>query len=180
MSDPVTVVRPMRDQDVAGAAAALVEVHGTDGYPVYGVARPEATVRPPGVVRAWVAEADGVIVGHVAVRRPQGDEGAVALWREQSGEDDSRIGVVSRLFVVRGARGQAVGERLMREAMSFGRARSLRLVLDVVERDSAAVRLYERLGWRAIGGAQHPYGDGRRVAVRCYVGPDLLRAVEGG
>ncbi|WTR19363.1 GNAT family N-acetyltransferase [Streptomyces sp. NBC_00138] len=165
------VIRPIEDGDVAGAVAALVDVYATDGYPVEGVARPEAWIRSPGVVQAWVAEADGVVVGHIAVMRPDGGEGAVALWRERSGEDESPIGVVARLFVVRSARGHALGEGLLREAMSYARARSWRLVLDVLQKDVAAIRLYERLGWQALGEVWHGYGDGHGLPARCYVWP---------
>jgi ribosomal protein S18 acetylase RimI-like enzyme len=168
MGDPG--VRPIEDGDVAGAAAALVEVYGTDGYPVEGVAQPEAWIRPSGVVAAWVAETDGRIVGHVAVLRPQ-EEGAVVLWRERSGGLPGQVGLLARLFVVQTARRRAVGELLVRHAMSFAEARSLRLVLDVMAKDTAAVRLYERLGWYHIGEVPHPYAGGRRATAHCYVWP---------
>jgi ribosomal protein S18 acetylase RimI-like enzyme len=165
-----TAVRPITDDDVPGAAAALVEVHATDGYPVEGVAEPEAWIRPPGVLEAWVAEQEGKVVGHVAVMRPQG-EGAVDLWREKSGEDEERIGVLARLFVVREARKHAVGEDLMTAAMDYARQRSLRLVLDVMAKDTAAIRLYERLGWQHIGQVTHHFGAGQQIPAMCYVWP---------
>jgi ribosomal protein S18 acetylase RimI-like enzyme len=164
------VVRPIRAEDVAAAATALVDVHGTDGYPVEGVAQPEAWIAPPGVVAAWVGVLDGQVVGHVAVMSPNGDEDAVALWRSR-GADGADIGVLARLFVVRAARGQGLGESLVREAMAFARARSLRLVLDVLHKDTAAIRLYDRLGWHPIGEAQHHYGTNPPAPARCYTWP---------
>jgi ribosomal protein S18 acetylase RimI-like enzyme len=85
---------------------------------------------------------------------PQG-EGTVSLWRHKSEEAEERIGVLVRLFVVREARKHAVGERLMRAAMDDAKQSSIRLVLDVMTKDTAAIRLYERLGWRYIGEVSH-------------------------
>ncbi|WP_328581432.1 GNAT family N-acetyltransferase [Streptomyces sp. NBC_00370] len=163
-------VRPITDDDVTGAAKALVEVHATDGYPVEGVEDPEAWVRPSGVVQAWVAVADDRVVGHVAITRPQGED-AVALWRERSAEDDESIGVLARLFVVREARKRATGEALMRAAMDYAADHSMRLALDVMTKDSAAIRLYERLGWQNIGEATHHYGRNQEILAVCYVWP---------
>jgi ribosomal protein S18 acetylase RimI-like enzyme len=163
-------IRPITDADVPGAAAALMTVHETDGYPVEGVEDPESWIRPPAVLSAWVAEEEGKIVGHVAVMSPQG-EGAVSLWRHKSGEAEERMGVLARLFVVREARKHAVGERLMRAAMDDAKQNSLRLVLDVMTKDTAAIRLYERLGWRYIGEVSHHFGAGQQIPAVCYVWP---------
>lgn len=164
------LVRPLTEDDVPGAAEALVDVHVTDGYPVDEVADPQAWLRPPGVLAAWVAELDGKVVGHVAVTRSQGG-GAVPIWRERSGEPEEHIAVLARLYVMRAARGHALGERLMRQAMAYARANGLRLVLDVVQKDASAIRLYERLGWEHIGEVTHPFGPGGRTVAACYVWP---------
>ncbi|MYS25274.1 Acetyltransferase (GNAT) family protein [Streptomyces sp. DvalAA-14] len=164
------LVRPITDADVPGAAAALVEVHTTDGYPVEGVEEPESWIRPPAVLGGWVAEEEGKIVGHVAVMRPRG-EGAVRLWQDKSGETEERIGVLARLFVVREARRHAVGERMMQAAMDYARKNSLRLVLDVMTKDAAAIRLYERLGWQRIGEVAHHFGADQQSPAACYVWP---------
>ncbi|MFD6991356.1 GNAT family N-acetyltransferase [Streptomyces sp. NPDC059943] len=166
---PAPVVRLIENEDIPGAAAALVEVHATDGYPVEGVSDPEEWIRPSGVIQAWVAETDRV-VGHVAISRAQGED-AVTLWQAESGEDEARIGVLARLFVVREARKNAVGEKLMRAAMGYAQEHRLRLVLDVMTKDSAAIRLYERLGWKLIGEASHGYGNGQQIPAVCYVWP---------
>ncbi|WP_314416535.1 GNAT family N-acetyltransferase [Streptomyces kroppenstedtii] len=168
---PSTTVRPFEDSDLAEAAAALTEVHDTDGYPVEGVEKPEAWLRSDDVMAAWVAEMDGTVVGHVAVMSPQG-EAAVSMWTQQSGEPEERIGVLARLFIVKAARKQALGEALMQAAMSYGRERGLRLVLDVMTKDTAAMRLYERLGWREIGRTSHHYGAGESIDAVCYAAPN--------
>jgi len=66
-----------------------MKVHETDGYPVEGVDDPEAWIRPPAVLSAWVAEEDGTIVGHVAVIRPQG-EGQSACGGTRAGRVRSK------------------------------------------------------------------------------------------
>ena len=72
MTDPHTVVvRERAPADIPAAAAALVEVHRTDGYPVEGVADPTRWITATDQIRAWVAELDNQIVGHVAISKPQ-------------------------------------------------------------------------------------------------------------
>lgn len=97
-------VRPRESRDLAEAATVLTAVHESDGYPVEGVKDPEAWLSPEGLLAAWVAELDGHVVGHVAINSPQPGEEVARLWREESGDDDSHIGVLARLFVAREAR----------------------------------------------------------------------------
>ncbi|MFE3760272.1 hypothetical protein ACFXPI_00675 [Streptomyces sp. NPDC059104] len=56
-------------------------------------------------------------------------------------------------------------------ALSRARARGLGPVLDVVASDTAAVALYERLGWSPLGSVEQRWGPGRTVTVRCYAAP---------
>jgi GNAT superfamily N-acetyltransferase len=70
---------------------------------------------------------------------------------------------VTKLLVHRRARGRGVGRRLMEQLESEARnAGRWLLVLDTVT-GSAAYRLYERLGWTAVGAipdyAQYPDGS---------------------
>ncbi|MFE1308422.1 GNAT family N-acetyltransferase [Streptomyces sp. NPDC058755] len=167
--EPV-VVRPFQPTDLPGATKALVEVHKTDGYPVEGVDDPQAWLRSEQVVAAWVAEADGVIVGHVAIMRPDGED-AASLWVRQSGEDEAHIAVLARLFVVQAVRRRATGRHLMAAAMGHALANNLRLVLDVMAKDVAAIRLYERLGWRKIGETTHHFGTSQSIPAVCYIAP---------
>ncbi|MCX5398167.1 N-acetyltransferase [Streptomyces sp. NBC_00102] len=162
-------IRSFTAEDLAGAAAALVEVHDTDGYPVEGVGDPEAWIASKDVLTAWVAQSGSAIVGHVAVMKPQGE--AAEMWMRQSGDDGSHVGVLARLFVVKAARKQAVGEQLVNTAVTFARAQQLRLVLDVMAKDVAAIRLYERLGWHKIGETIHHFGASETIPAVCYVAP---------
>ncbi|MEU6563262.1 GNAT family N-acetyltransferase [Nocardia nova] len=71
---------------------------------------------------------------------------AAALRIEQSHEPASGIAVLGRLFVGPEGRNQAVGEQLTRAAMDYGAEWKLRLVLDVMEKDEAAVVAVQSVG----------------------------------
>lgn len=167
-------IRPRQESDLPAAGAALVDVYRTDGYPVEGVADPVAWLLPAGLLAAWVAELDGEIVGHVAIGAPKPDDDAVRLWLEQSDDTIGDVAVIGRLFVKSSARRNAIGEKLARAAVTDEAVRGKTLVLDVMEKDQDAIRLYERLGLKRIGTATHAYGEGKSVTAICYVVPATL------
>ncbi len=164
------LVRERLDSDIAEASKGLIRVHARDGYPVEGVSQPDAWLTPCGMINSWIAIRSGIFIGHVAISRPAGEQ-AVSLWIEQSGESADKIAVLARLFVVPEARNMAAGESLMGAAADYARLRGIRLVLDVLAKDEAAIRLYTRLGWRNIGSAVHPFGVGQRAEAFCFVAP---------
>jgi GNAT superfamily N-acetyltransferase len=169
-SRPTIVIRERTPADLPAAGAALVAVHSTDGYPVEGVADPEAWLTSPSQIKAWVADMDGRIVGHVAIGEPQAGDAAATMWKGRtSGADD--VAVLGRLFVLAAARGAALGERLMAAAIQDAAHRGQRLVLDVMTKDAAAIKLYERTGWQQIGSTQHDDGHGHSIEAYCYVSP---------
>ncbi|WP_406341428.1 GNAT family N-acetyltransferase [Streptomyces sp. NBC_00648] len=172
------IIRPRRAEDLDGAASALIAVHSSDGYPVEGVVDPHGWLDSPDVIRAWVAEVDGRVVGHVSINRPNGEE-AVALWANQDGVSATQIAVLARLFVLPEARGNDAGGRLMAAATESAQADGQRLVLDVMAKDAAAIRLYERLGWSRIGTTSHAYGDGQSIEAICFVSPEPSQASSG-
>ncbi|MFD3687316.1 GNAT family N-acetyltransferase [Nocardiopsis sp. NPDC058631] len=134
------------------------------------MAAPETWLTPPGLLRSWVAERGGEVVGHVGVGRADGGD-AVRRGAEALGVSGERIAVLARLFVVPGARRLAVGERLTVVATEFARASGLRLVLDVMAEDRAAIRLYERLGWVRTGQVRHTVEGAEAVPAYCYLAP---------
>lgn len=170
---PNLVIRRRQDSDLEQAGQALVDVHNTDGYPVEGVTDPVGWLKTTGLLNAWVAELDGEIVGHVAVSEPQPKDDAVRLWLEQSDDKVEDVVVLGRLFVKRSARGQSIGEQLARAAVMEMAAQKKRMVLDVMEKDQVAIRLYERLGLKKIGVATHHFGEGQETSAICYVVPDI-------
>ena len=165
------VIRERTEADLPGAAAALVEVHETDGYPVEGVNDPERWLTGPTLLRDCVGDLEGRIVGHVSISRPQPGDAAATMWTTTPENGHDTVAVLGRLFVLQVARAQSLGERLMQAATEYAQHHGLRLVLDVMTKDAAAIRLYERLGWQCIGETQHDDGTGRLVPAVCYVSP---------
>ncbi|GGL09777.1 GNAT family N-acetyltransferase [Streptomyces flaveus] len=141
-----------------------MKVHAEDGYPVEGVDDPEAWLTPPELLAAWVAVRGERVVGHAALTRPSGED-AVALWLDKSQDSEAQLAVGARLFVAPEARHEGLGERLMKAANTYARERGLRVVLDVMAKDTAAIRLYECLGMQRIGTSTHAYGVKSRVVV---------------
>ncbi|MGW1677736.1 GNAT family N-acetyltransferase [Saccharopolyspora sp. NPDC002376] len=168
---PEVVIRKRAAADITPAGQVLVRVHENDGYPVEGADDPGAWLSPAGLIQAWVGEVNSGVVGHVALTRPGSGDDAAEQWAALSGETDSEIAVLGRLFVHPDARGLAVGERLVRAVMDHATTHSLSLTLDVMEKDRAAIRLYERLGWGRIGQARHSFGDGESVPALCFAAP---------
>ncbi|WP_424185419.1 GNAT family N-acetyltransferase [Actinokineospora sp. G85] len=146
-------------------------MHDEDGYPVEGVDDPRAWLVSDALLIAFVATSGTSVVGHVGVSRPGPGDDAAALWANHPEHDGSPIAVLGRLFVDPRARGEQVGERLVRAAMNHAGEHDLRLVLDVMTKDRAAIRLYERLGWTRIGEAQHHFGAGESITALCFVAP---------
>jgi hypothetical protein len=68
-------IRPRRNEDLPDLAAALVRVHALDGYPVEGVADPEAWLRHNHELQSWTAVEDGKPIGQVTLTHavPDGD-----------------------------------------------------------------------------------------------------------
>lgn len=100
------LIRSRVDADIPALADVLVRVHAQDGYPVEGVADPEAWLRSDRMLGAWVAEVASEIVGHVMVAEPgEGDE-AAKLLAHRDGLLMEEIAVLGRLFVDPAARGQ--------------------------------------------------------------------------
>ncbi len=81
------MIRRRDDGDLDALVAVLAEVHTHSGYPHHWPADPARWLTPGDLTAAWVAEADGAIVGHAAL-----------CGRE-----------ISRLYVAPAARGAGLG-----------------------------------------------------------------------
>lgn len=162
------LVRRRVDRDLPGSIRALREVHDVDGYPARWPADPAAWLTPSRTVACWVAEAAGVIVGHVCLVGGVVDD----VLSRLTGVPAGGLSAVSRLYVAPQGRGRGLGAGLLAAATACAADRGLQAVLEVVE-GSGAVRLYERLGWRLV---DHRSADwttpaGVRPPIRVYVRP---------
>lgn len=155
--------------DLSACVTALAEVHRHDGYPTRWPADPAEWLTPKHLHAAWVAEDDGVVQGHVVVAGVTDTELTRAATRPAAD-----LLAVSRLFVRPAGRGRRLGDALLCAATEFATQRRVGLVLEVVdERGSAAIGLYERLGWRLIGRHPAEWTDqaGARPQLRLYAWP---------
>jgi GNAT superfamily N-acetyltransferase len=172
-TDRRVLVRERRDEDLAACAEILTLVHATDGYPVEGVADPVAWLSPPAMSHAWIAVLDGRVAGHVTISSAGQDDDAAELLRhhtEHTGHT-GEIATLGRLFVHPDARGHHLGRRLVTTATDHARHHHLRLVLDVITKDTNALHLYENLGWHLLGTTTHHYGHRQHAPARCYTAP---------
>jgi len=101
-----------------------------------------------------VAELDGVVAGYVAavLREGGGHILSVAVHPEQ--------------------RRRGIGGLLMRSILGELRAMGVREVVLEVKRGSAAVRFYEKLGFKAVGVISRYYEDGADAVVMMTLIPE--------
>ena len=153
-------------------AQALRLVHDSDGYPMAWPDDPIAWLTPAGTLDAWVALADGEIVGHVMLVDGAKVEFAAEL-AEAAGVPVTGLAGVSRLFVTPAARGAGVAAALLERTEDMPARRGRRLVLDVVDDGGPAIRLYERLGWTRVasGEATWTTPTGARPQTAAYLSP---------
>ncbi|MGW7576216.1 GNAT family N-acetyltransferase [Streptomyces sp. NPDC054765] len=143
------MIRKRRDTDLNACVALLAEVHTHSGYPHHWPDDPARWLTPDGLTAAWVAEAHGTVVGHAALCGPE----------------------VSRLCVAPAARGAGLGGQLLHTAEAEAAVRGLRPVLEVKATDTAALALYERLGWTRRATERQEWGAGEVVTVHRYEAP---------
>jgi ribosomal-protein-alanine N-acetyltransferase len=129
-------IRPRTDGDLDALIPVVQQSHFTDSYPVMSEHVSAAWLTEKGDP-AWVAELDGVVVGHAAV----------------AGEPADPL-ELTRLVVASAARGFGVANALLDAVEQHAVAVGSSLFLEVLEHNSAAIRLYERRGWRQASSEQ--------------------------
>ena len=100
---PTALVRRRRSADLPACVSVLADTHRTSAYPVNWPADPAGWLTPGGLLGAWVAEVDGVVVGHVALIEARAR--TAGAWAEHTGSPGSAVGEVTRLCVSRAASG---------------------------------------------------------------------------
>ncbi len=169
------VFRPRVAADLPGCVTLLEETHRVDGYPRFGVHTNAEFLTKATETDAWVAERDGVIIGHVALHTVEGHV-VLAAARRSTGLPPDRFAVVARLLVSTQARGLRVGRRLLDLATDTAARRGQRAVLDVVRDAPGVVALYERAGWTRIGAETIDLGTLGELDVWVYLSPPPVAA----
>lgn len=168
MPESVTI-RPRRDHDIPALADALVRVHAVDGYPVEGVADPAGFLRHPHELMSWTAQVGGTPVGQVMLTRATPDDDAARVWHERTGGAFERLAMMVRLFVDPNHRTAGAGRQLITVAVDHACALGLSVAFDVMEKDKAAIRLYERMGALRLDAITHHHSDGLSEPAAVYV-----------
>ena len=126
--------------------------------------------RRPTRSAAWVAELDGQIIGHVALRSSS-SAAVVAMASEALRLPADRLGVVARLLVSPQHRRHGTGRSLLEVACGHAHARGLWPILDVVTHQQGAIALYDKCGWTRAGQVTSRYGDDVVLDEFVYLGP---------
>ena len=195
MSDPKPniTIRPRLPSDLPSCASLLARVYAKDSYPVQGVTHAIEFLTSSSTLASWVAveeagkssesalsaegeSSDQKILAHISLSLPPptSTDPAVILWRSQNSQP---VAVLERLFVDPTARGQGLAENLIRTVTEEAGKRGLRCVLFALVKDTGAMRLYERVGWKEFGMEMYGYEDGegtwREMEAVCFVGPEI-------
>lgn len=178
MNNDHVLIRPKTAADDAACVAVLRRTHEVDAYPIYWPSSPAGFLRARGETDAWVAvdEADGQVVGQVALHRAEG-EPVLALAQEATGLPAERLAVLARLLVHPDARGRGVGRALVRTATGRARATGRRAVLDVLQSTTGPAALYESEGWVRLGRTSldlsgRGFGDVPPLQLWVYLAPE--------
>lgn len=169
---PSVNIRDRSHADGEALEAIAIETHALDGYPKYLPADMRAFVMEADALRAWVAEEDGEVIGHVALHLHSAPE-VMNLARSATRLDDSRLVVLARLLVAPAARRHGVGRALVETATAEATRLGRRAILDVVTEHKEAIALYERGGWNQVGEVEWCLPDGRPLREFVYVSPSL-------
>ena len=173
---PTVTVRTRTAADADALVTILAEVHELDQYPMMPEHISRDWLFDPAFAAAWVAVAGGTVVGHIAVQAGYGGpEFEQALQRPAS----ETLGI-TRFFVAPAGRSSGAASALLDAVDEYAARqhsgqrpdeRGAALALDVLEVNEAAMRLYERRGWRRIGShATNWFGpDGPHPTVFLYV-----------
>ncbi|WP_063629953.1 GNAT family N-acetyltransferase [Nocardia sp. BMG51109] len=167
--DPV--VRPREDSDLTELATVLVRVHVRDGYPVEGVSDPQAWLTPPHELAAWTALLDGRPIGHIALTQAAEDDDAAQLWHQTTGRNITELVILLRLFVDPDHRQFGAGTLLMAAAYEHATTHGRAVAFDVMLKDRAAIRLYEKMGCQRIGTITHTHSGDQAEPAAVYVAP---------
>ena len=164
------LVRERIEADLDECVRLAHVVHELDRYPMFLPIDLRGFISAPDALVAWVAEDDGEVIGHVALR-PSSSAAVLAMAGEALRVPPDRLGVVARLLVSPERRRQGVARFLLEVACEEAHSRGLWPILDVVTYQQAAIALYEKCGWTRAGQVTSRYGDDVVLDEFVYLGP---------
>ncbi|KAI1392216.1 acyl-CoA N-acyltransferase [Hypoxylon trugodes] len=167
----MATIRPREDSDIPTCLRILDAVYKSTGYPVGGVNNSVSFFTKNET--AWVAEVNGMVVGHISLTKASSENVAVALWKQRYPEDID-IAVLGRLFVHPESRRGGVASRLIETVIEESRRTGQRLLLFALVKDQDAIRLYRRMGWNHFGSTIFRWGNNNEMAAECFANPVFL------
>jgi GNAT superfamily N-acetyltransferase len=167
-------IRRRSSADLDDCVSLLRESHAASGYPMHWPADPRGWLTPDSMLEAWVAEEHGRVSGHIALCAVEAADRRAQIWAARPGIAVGALGSISRLFVSSSMQRQGIGGRLLHAACIEAADRRLHPVLDVVETNSAAIRLYESKRWVRIFSERWSDGGERDLQLLYYVAPDSV------
>lgn len=159
-------------------ADLLRQTYVLDGYPPVLPDDVERFLRPPDLLGAWVAEVDGVVVGHVANHARSSPE-VMAAAATAAGRPEDELAVLARLLVDPAHRRSGIAGALIRCAEDAARRSHRWPVLDVPPHFAAAIRGYERAGWTRAATVSVTLRRGPTFQEHVYLGPPPPAAAHG-
>ncbi|WP_413467619.1 GNAT family N-acetyltransferase [Mycobacterium sp. RTGN3] len=166
---PFPEVVPRQPDDLRKCVDLLRSVHLANSYPISWPSDPARWLAPPKQIAAWVVhDAIPNVRGHVALHEVA-SHAARDIWTTASGVQCEHLMVLSRLIVSPSYRRYGLAEALVTAATHYAHRHGALPVLDVAQDNVAAIRLYEKLGWRRVGELE--IAASRMISVFAYLGP---------
>lgn len=168
-SKPITI-RPRTPSDIPPLTGILTTVFNLTHYPVDGPSSFPARFSSPNALHSIVALHGSTLAGHAELQDASTLNPVVA---NAIAPIESYAALVS-LFVDPSMQGKGIGVRLVEEAMAWGRANGKRLVLVVLDKDVAAIGMYEKMGWGRLKGIEYCYEtkEGEKYRAFAYLAPE--------
>lgn len=165
------VIRARQDSDLPALAELLGRQQAQTRYPfVWPFPQPiEKFLKRPTEIRAWVAELEGDVVGHVAVESV-GDDPIGRSWAAAHDVQLTELRCVSVFFSDITRAGQGIGSRLLATATEAALADGYP-VLDVVAAHETPVNLYLRRGWQLIETTRAPWHPEMDIPIHLMILP---------
>lgn len=142
MTTPVILIRPISTDDIEGFWNALCSVIDEKNFLAIEVHPPIENTRT--YINKGI---DSGFIRLVAI-----SENSVIGWCDivPRSEDAPHIGIVG-MGIIKHWRGQGLGEKLLRAALAAAQEKNFTTIrLDVWSENTAAIRLYEKLGFQHI------------------------------